>query len=942
MRTQIQIHNSFIELLSEPNLNITKSIVDIKDPEGRTTDRTLTIDIPGSKTNNALFSHIFDVNLEITNVSGNFNPDFDPNKRASIWIWVDTMQQFAGYCQLTDIVITNENKIVYKIVGYGQTADLISSIGQALLTDLDLSEFDHDYTYANITNSWGTSIIQNGSPVAFALGTGYYYPMIDYGAKSTQADYETWYVENFKPGVYAKQILDKIFEAAGFTYSSAFFDSTRFKSLIIPFSNEKLVLSESSITEKLLYVGRTSTDQTINGASSGTKIILNDDSTPPFYDNGGDYDTSTGIWLVPAKGVYQLNAKIKIQAELQQEFVDGYEYFVYVTCRMIRNPGSAQTVQTAGAKLTFATGPKPIGSLSDTQEVNFSFSGLLLENDQVYIELGQVTFQANYVSGTPSGAVLSPSFIDLNIKTTSYMYNGVVNEGIFEGMEVDMNAVLPKDYLQRDFVTSLVRMFNLYVQPDAEDETLLIIEPRGDYYTDDVVDWTHKIDLSRESTIKPMAFLDAKRYTFTYEADKDYYNQAYLNEFGYLYGRRYINIDNDFIKDNKEITVKFAPTPLASVPFNDRILSSIIFTDQNGQVNYFSASFPRILYIDIDRATAQEWTFSYNNGNNSTFFSTYPYAGHLDDPTSAEFDLNFAIPQKIYFNGSNNLPVLPSFTNQNLYNLYWREDILQRADKNSKYLEAYFFLDPVDILSLSFRKLYFIRSQYYRLIEVSNYDPVNESVTLCKLAKYIDVEPVSPNSTTINGGAGTFDGTQLPLNNDTFILGPGGNRTSPGSIGKGKGSSNFGDAGNVITGDDNNIGIQAKKVSVLNSQRVSVPGGFENVTVINTQDYEVLRSDVTIIAGAEFTPQGGYKFVDTDNYMPTIEDYLIEVDASAGPLTMILPENIVMQKEYCFIKIDTTENAVTIGTEYGSPVTILTMTNESITVIRGSAWRFKA
>lgn len=65
MRTQIVINNTQIDLLNEVSLNITKQLVDIQQPEQRKTDRTLTIEIPGSTNNDLLFGYLFEVNVDL-------------------------------------------------------------------------------------------------------------------------------------------------------------------------------------------------------------------------------------------------------------------------------------------------------------------------------------------------------------------------------------------------------------------------------------------------------------------------------------------------------------------------------------------------------------------------------------------------------------------------------------------------------------------------------------------------------------------------------------------------------------------------------------------------------------------------------------------------------------------------------------------------------------
>ena len=69
-------------------------------------------------------------------------------------------------------------------------------------------------------------------------GIGYYYPLIDYGNVST--DKHNYSYLAFRPAFYVREIMDKIITNAGYTYSSNFFNSDFFNSLIIP-NNQKVL-----------------------------------------------------------------------------------------------------------------------------------------------------------------------------------------------------------------------------------------------------------------------------------------------------------------------------------------------------------------------------------------------------------------------------------------------------------------------------------------------------------------------------------------------------------------------------------------------------------------------------------------------------------------------------------------------------------------------------
>ena len=118
--------------------------------------------------------------------------------------------------------------------------------------------------------------------------------------------------------------------------------------------------------------------------------------------------------------------------------------------------------------------------------------------------------------------------------------------------------------------------------------------------------------------------------------------------------------------------------------------------------------------------------------NGSTYAKTsYGYAGHLDDPTSPTYDLNFGAPREVYFSTAN-------YPSANLFNRYWSDYIAQIADKDSKILKCHVYLRPVDIAQLDFANPIFIDGVRFRLNKVTDYDYTNNELVQVELLKIIE------------------------------------------------------------------------------------------------------------------------------------------------------------------------------------------------------------
>ena len=261
---------------------ITYAVNDLKDPNARKSDFSKTITLPSSKQLDKLFNHVFNINVA-TNT-------FNPNKRLDVSYLADEEVQINGYLKLDEVVINDYNKVEYKVSIFGKSADLFSNIGEKELTDIDLTEYNHDWSFGIQELSWATSVQRNGSGIAFAKGTGYVYPLIEYGIDANTNDYKT--IEMF-PAVYAKEYIDRIFSDAGKSYSSSFFSSSLFKSLIIPYNGTGMNKTQAQINN--LLFGADSATGTVTATVTPSIVIF----PTEVSDVGGNYNNATGVFTAP-------------------------------------------------------------------------------------------------------------------------------------------------------------------------------------------------------------------------------------------------------------------------------------------------------------------------------------------------------------------------------------------------------------------------------------------------------------------------------------------------------------------------------------------------------------------------------------------------------------------------------------------------------------------
>ena len=257
---QIVANTTVLDTYDDWDISLNYKIQDITDISKRETSFSKTIIIPGTKTNNEFFQNIFDLNVDISVTA------YNPKVSVPCQIIIGGQQVFNGNLQLLQ-VIQNQKLIEYEIVITGILKNILYNLGDYYLSELDLSEYDHTRSITAITNSWDYQIIKNDAPYnANGLGEGYVYPYINYGA--SQDISTTSYIYDMYPAVYVKTVMDKIFQFAGYSYTSNFFNSDYFKKLVVPFTSDKLQENPATIS------GRTTTVSVNSALPEPASIFL--------------------------------------------------------------------------------------------------------------------------------------------------------------------------------------------------------------------------------------------------------------------------------------------------------------------------------------------------------------------------------------------------------------------------------------------------------------------------------------------------------------------------------------------------------------------------------------------------------------------------------------------------------------------------------------------
>lgn len=869
---RLLVNNSPVDLSDNFDILISKSIADIKSPETRSSEWTKTVVIPGTRANNKLFGHIFEVEQTIQGTT-QFAPDFNPNKKADVVVLLDEIEQLRGFIRLIQINVLDSTDIQYECSLHGQTADLFTTIADRKLNDLSFSEFNHTLSSGSVIDSWDTSITYNGSPQAFAYGSGYMYAMIDKGYSNTQ-NITQFEVASMTPCLYAKTIVDKIFSNAGYSYTNdSFFNNARFKRLVIPPPNG-LTVSAGVIEARKFQATKTASQS----MQLNETIIFDNDSTSGNFDNGGNYNVA-GIYTVPAMGDYTFELTILSACTLA----------TYVPPAPITEVDISIGIFVNGTIIKSAVITQYFSSMTH----NLLFGLQARSGDTVEFRLVQVR-------DSVYGQTLSNAQFNFNILANSVLLNDCQASTYGYGTTVDFSQFLNSEVKQSDLLMSFVKMFNLYIEPSQDQPKILRCVPRDEFYNGSNVDWTKKLDYSQPVEIVPMGDLDANPYVFSYKEGADTSNKQYQEMYQSTYGSRTYKVDNDFVKTEKKIDIVFSPTQIKNYPNAQKnFVLSYVEAEKDGdlRIMYYGG-----LQSDVSwRLYSISYMLPYYSNR-----TKLPMTIHYDSVTAPTFDILFGMPKELGVGAGY------QYNNSNLVTNYYYRFITEITNKNSKILRAYFKITPLDWYNLRFNNLYFFEGQYWRLNKVNDYNPIEDGVYECEFLLAQFIPPATQTIKVI--GSGTAGGNQGETYGDIYPSGN--NPIKPGIKGVSVGTSQGSGMGVFVGTEVVNSAINVNN-SGLGLAGVSFPIGTDGSVALVCNDFEVTKSDTLYIGNFEMYPNflscGLVKTI-TANYTATADDYMFLVDTTAGAVTISLPDPTGLSGKTFIVKKITSGNQVTIDT----------------------------
>jgi hypothetical protein len=751
LRTIINNEIRYVDLFNDEDIQLDYSFAEIQDITSKNSSFSKSFSIPGSKNNNDIFQHYYDLNSSLT--------DYDIRTIFEASLLNDGYEIMKGFIRLESVSIDVKN-VVYKVVFYSEVGRLTSNMGDKVLAQVDFTELDHPYDIDVITDSiydpdfvdtdTYTQPYQDGRITYMLANYGYDYddsnniitsstPIIDYrdGLTSGYFDYigtplRFYYL---KPAVQIKWLYEKIFSEAGFNIVSDFFDTAYFKRFYLPltFTDDSLYLRQAAKPQLSWNIdsrsGGTITTQSItwvnlNAGPSG--LFERGIQTPTLTDNINAHTYSNFSFKPAQDGNYIIRISYGgYNDELVPDTVDlsAEAQFFFHQIELGGHNGLTGTTLFQSVPINI----QPGASFLDTR----TFSVPLSENFDYSID-----FRTGEGIGTAQ-----INFFNFEILDGPRTIIGDVN----------LALELPEaEQKQIDFISGINKKFNLVVVPDVNNPETFVVEPVVDYIgKGDTLDWSRKLDYNSPINISPTTSVINGTLYYSAEKDEDYGNTEFTKSTNVLYGTRYVQLSTDYKSQQTEFNDGFsnAVDDIVNNLSQANITIPIYYItreeNKEGDVVFFynaRKTLPRIMFRGMNLPAKN---VGFNVSPTATTLNTFYLEQTEVDMfpiynrfTTYPFGVS-GLTHAVNFNKTHR------FTNveydfrdtEDLYDVYYKEYIDDLINSDNKILVANFYLLPEEIASLKGSEKIFINNNYYRINKINNYNLTNRDIVEVELLK---------------------------------------------------------------------------------------------------------------------------------------------------------------------------------------------------------------
>lgn len=699
-----------LDLMENNPIKLTMSVSDVIEPTANPSTFSQTFRVPNTPNNDTFFKSAFNIN-SIT---------FDATIKIDAYVEDSNVIISVGNIRLSNIYTNNRDKNVeYEVTFFGEVSDFGSKIGGSFLNSLDLTAYNHEKTYLNVTNSWNKNLF-DGDIIYPLIEWGYDY-LDGHPIQNTLALHDGTFapsgftknshplsLDQFKPVIRAKVLIDAIFKQSGFTYDSIFLNGS-------DFMNQYVITEQTDSA-----IDNTISKLAANGLWQQVLPNALEKISFPYevYDNLNAFDNSSMTFRVPIQFPNPLDYYI---FEIGGWFTLNYNFLVDSFDIQLFNV----TTNTVIGTVNYLVTPYVPYYFNHIFNVPNSVGGIPLAS------LGDELIFRVY-SVVPFNSARN------NVSECTLRQNTSV------GNIIVVQKYLPTNVKTIDFLKAIIERYNLVFEPSKTKEKHFTITPWVDWVEQGTQrDWTNLVDANIDIKSTPLFTSQTRSNTWLDDEDSDYVNYNFQTATKTTYGQ--LDLDSNIeILTGKTITQSlFSPTPLlpignssadAGASANQKLAAKFLIPhiakDTTTERTPITPKLRLVYYTGLMDAPI-EWHMQ-NDSAVSISQTKYPLVSQY---SVLDYSNNFI--DMAWRNSAPLWDITPSVSNppartsRDLWNNYWQKWYDFTFDKYGRILEMNIVLDYRNIWDLKFNDKIFIKDSWFMVNKITDY--IVGKKTSCKV-----------------------------------------------------------------------------------------------------------------------------------------------------------------------------------------------------------------
>lgn len=138
-----------------------------------------------------------------------------------------------------------------------------------------------------------------------------------------------------------------------------------------------------------------------------------------------------------------------------------------------------------------------------------------------------------------------------NVSGNQNIMSVKIPAAVVSGSLIKKKNLLKSDSTPADFLLSYTKLFGLYYVKEINSRDITIYA-RPQYFTGNIVDWSKRIDYSKNINVQPLMF-DKKYYRFRLNTPDSYFAEKYFRKYDQQYAQRRISTGYNFNSEIQDI-----------------------------------------------------------------------------------------------------------------------------------------------------------------------------------------------------------------------------------------------------------------------------------------------------------------------------------------------------------------------------------------------------